>query len=1025
MKREIKQIISQIKKHEISINDIPEEYKDDFEIIKAERKLGLRKKIKCGYEVILDSFFVEEEIADEFEETETKQFKEFVDFYNYLEGEIYNQACYYQLSPDRIPNSEIDLQRLFERKSFISKTIDNYVLLPTLEEKEEYKKREKRKVNIKKWISRFNECITIDELYQVLNQFQRSTFCKIVDEDFFLWNYIFNTKNEMRFEVIMDYVSSNPHLSYRIRSALCSIFDPDTVIKNYNPKNGSYNTNRKRIKEMEQLSERRKKEVFEYTRQGYFDDKTHFYCVETNGYDKTVHWHWPVVTYYEYYENIEDFVYKLKGDLRYCDLSKTQNIDYDFSSCIVDESTSLPVCETEKYNYYLTKKYFDGTFYVKQVWQNKNGIVVKEKKHSFEHFCDFIYFLKGDLSGADLISCDGLHNLISTEGIDLSKAILTSSISNKWHLPIIEYCINIPTGAMFDMTKSNEIETAMVLRDTRELDTNNTGLMNIYTDWDSSSQKIFYISDLHLYHFLKNKNVITKTDIIKIIRDVVKTIIDESGKNGIVLINGDTSLDYIIFKLFVSELKQYQRTVVFTIGNHDIWSCPDVTMDLIEKKYRSFLRENDMYLVQNDILYFDEFYDKPKIISEEEIKNYSNKELRTLVRTARLIIFGGTGFSGYNPDFNAESGIYRYNKTIGYNREIEMKETQRIEALYHKIRSAFHDKNVVIMTHMPLTDWYYPASLYKNVHHIHQSNVEFDDIAKYDIYEKGFVYLSGHTHRNYYYDDGDIRIYADNQFGYNENNPSAWPHLKFFEVEKSIDFFADYKDGIYEITADEYKLFYQCKNIMMDFNRKTNIIYMLKKNGYYCFIHKNKLKLLSIMNGGALKRLDNKDINYYYDKMDLVINLIKNPLNKYTEYQNSISKEIKKLGGKGRIHGCIIDIDFFNHIYINPNNGKVMAYSAANTINKLVYPTILSLLEAQCPNLFTKYQKLLEENVKNNYPIISSKKKTLRIKPIPYLDTNMYVASRQMKKMQKLSSNILSTWPDRLPQPKMIESTNT
>ena len=55
---------------------------------------------------------------------------------------------------------------------------------------------------------------------------------------------------------------------------------------------------------------------------------------------------------------------------------------------------------------------------------------------------------------------------------------------------------------------------------------------------------------------------------------------------------------------------------------------------------------------------------------------------------------------------------------------------------------------------------------------------------------------------------------------------------------------------------------------------------MLKKNGYYCFIHESKTGSLSMLNGGALKGLNVKDVNYYYDNMDSMIASIETPLKK-------------------------------------------------------------------------------------------------------------------------------------------------
>ena len=69
--------------------------------------------------------------------------------------------------------------------------------------------------------------------------------------------------------------------------------------------------------------------------------------------------------------------------------------------------------------------------------------------------------------------------------------------------------------------------------------------------------------------------------------------------------------------------------------------------------------------------------------------------------------------------------------------------------------------------------------------------------------------------------------------------------------------------------------------------------------------------------------------------MDRVNKIIKEPLDKYTRYQEKIAEKIKKIGGSGNIHGCIIDIDFFNHVYINPNDMKITGYRASDMVNKL------------------------------------------------------------------------------------------
>ena len=61
--KEIKKIIRQLKKHELSIREVPDEVKHHKEIVAAERKLGLRIEGNRGYDVIHGFFFVEEEIV--------------------------------------------------------------------------------------------------------------------------------------------------------------------------------------------------------------------------------------------------------------------------------------------------------------------------------------------------------------------------------------------------------------------------------------------------------------------------------------------------------------------------------------------------------------------------------------------------------------------------------------------------------------------------------------------------------------------------------------------------------------------------------------------------------------------------------------------------------------------------------------------------------------------------------------------------------------------------------------------------
>ena len=57
---ERKKIIRQLKEKEIRVFDVPEEYENDIQIVTFERKVGLRITEKKGFDIITNTFFVEE-----------------------------------------------------------------------------------------------------------------------------------------------------------------------------------------------------------------------------------------------------------------------------------------------------------------------------------------------------------------------------------------------------------------------------------------------------------------------------------------------------------------------------------------------------------------------------------------------------------------------------------------------------------------------------------------------------------------------------------------------------------------------------------------------------------------------------------------------------------------------------------------------------------------------------------------------------------------------------------------------------
>lgn len=988
---EIKKAIKKLKTGELTINSVPEELSHNMDILRAERKLGLRKSGHRGFDVIRQEFFVEEEWAylDDPDELYSRKHKEvfpdFEEYYKFLDGDIYEDACYYQcLFPDETINKfHLDTDKLFEKHSFISETINDSLPGLSPEDRKAYQHIEKTvKKQYQNWLDKFNACSTYEELKKVCENYEKARFSEKKPLRFFLFQYAYHDPSDKRrMDTLMEYLSKDYYCGDDAVQGLCLIYDPEEVVQKFNYSQQSKVTNSRRKKKVRDfVNDWVNHNVLTETK-GYFDSQTHLYCDEISVYQYTNSRGRKVLYRLEsccvkvcrIFTTFEDFACSRNGDLRNCDLSGAVDLEIDITKYQTDNTTKLPVTANANILYNVSKFYWKDKFIVKQQWKNSDGQTIARQSHKFKYFFDFVSFLKGDLSGSTLVLCEGLKYLNNTDGLEFKDARLTSSICKKFGVPYEKYTYNYQLIQEFSPTKKNEEETAVILQESRE---------PASFDMSRSYNRISYITDLHLLHRIQNAGFRSREDVVFILQKIVGTIVQESC--GITLIGGDVSSDFSLFELFVKLLAHSaygRQTFLFVLGNHEFWEFPDLSVEQITDKYRKLLEEHGMSLLQNDLFYENEV-DDHGIIPYAELEQMTNAELTEKLRCSRLVVFGGTGFSGCNTEFNANNGIYR--NTI--NRETEIQESQKFEKLYQELRPVLDQKNTVIFTHTPPKDW----SSKPNPH------------AK-------FVYVNGHTHRNVFYDDGEERIYADNQIGYRNNNP----HLKNFLMDWEYDYFLDYEDGIYEITTQAYQDFMRGTNIGMTFNRKLHILSMLKKNGYYCFIHKSKQGLLAILHGGTLKRLEHKDIQYYYNHMDQMIATIKNPLDKYTAFQEKIAGTIQKIGGEGRIHGCIVDINFFNHVYVNPIDLTVTAYWASDVVQKVVYPDIPSLLKGQCPQLYANYQKLIEGKKAN--PLMLKQKETeLALLPQIYLDTDIYKASREISKMQRLGSRILTIWNETL-----------
>lgn len=562
--------------------------------------------------------------------------------------------------------------------------------------------------------------------------------------------------------------------------------------------------------------------------------------------------------------------------------------------------------------------------------------------------------------------CDGIENIINIQGVKYDGIKVRSNVAEKLNLEYEKISYNVDSEIL-EVHYDNALEK-------------NDFNINSYFDLNLSNNMFSYISDIHLLHRFMMNSCISSNDTIYITRKIVRDILTPLCK--INLIGGDITSDVSVYKNFINYYKQinYSKKTFITLGNHELWDFEDVTFDSIVNEYKKIINDSNMFLVQNNLYVVS--YNKIREITENRLNELSLLDLRAETRDASLIIFGGIGFAGKNEKFNANNGIYR--KTISREKEIEL--SNEFYNLYKKVSKALYDKNVIILTHMPVTDW-----------------------AGQEDYVKGFVYVNGHTHNNYFCDD-DIRIYADNQVGYKNKDV----HLKYFYIDNCFDWFSDYKDGIYEIDRHNYKQFYLGLGENIVFERKFKKLYMLKKLNTYVFLLANTTGNLMILNGGAIKKAENSSIEYYFNNMDNYSKSIKMHLCEYEKWQKEISKLVKLIGGSGHIHGCIIDIDFYSHLFLNPIDKTITSYFANSITEKYVYNNFTSLLKDKCPQIYLNYKKYRisykDEFIKFNELSLKTTRNVIYVE-----DTSIYKISRIIKNLQFTSKhNVIRVWNDNI-----------
>lgn len=276
-----------------------------------------------------------------------------------------------------------------------------------------------------------------------------------------------------------------------------------------------------------------------------------------------------------------------------------------------------------------------------------------------------------------------------------------------------------------------------------------------------------------------------------------------------------------------------------------------------------------------------------------------------------------------------------------------------------------------------------------------------------------------------------------------------------------------YDDGIYNISINDYWTYLRSIDVRSENDaypmfKYTDHVIMLKRKKYVMFFSVSPKGKLAILNG-AERRIAEFSIEYYYDYIERYAKGVKQRFSKYWDAIYNISEQLKSLkpssgylrknqysdyvfecnkiginpksfnewvyGEKqkyrisGKVHGCIVDIDYFNHIYLNPQDGKITPYFAVSMYDKDVYENVEDMLMAKRPEMLESYQKYIACNTKSRLAIATSEnnsgnKKQYNVMSAKYIKDysyNIYKISNRIKLLQNIyTDNLVQIWYDEI-----------
>lgn len=517
---------------------------------------------------------------------------------------------------------------------------------------------------------------------------------------------------------------------------------------------------------------------------------------------------------------------------------------------------------------------------------------------------------------------------------------------------------------------------------------------------DGAEREVYYITDIHLEHHISSSQQLKNMSVYKIKQllenKIAELVSSASNKRDILLVGGDVADSVALEKLFYEQLTAWNGwtgKIIAILGNHELWDKTNKvdestrTVDEIISDYRQImpynvtLLENELFIVYKGQRDF--------VLDEQTILRTSDEELYEVCKNSTFILLGGIGFSGLNPTFNANARLYGSVVTA----EEDFERSKRFCIIYEKMLACANELPVIVLTHTPMPDW---------------------STRKYN---PKWIYVSGHTHRNkFILNDEGIAVLADNQIGYFQK---PWTLKKFSMDLQRYDPFAAFPDGIHEISREQYIEFNRGQGIMINDMKSPGTLYAIKCDKIYMFVLKTE-KSLCLLEGGTRHKLSH-DLNYYSCHLREYTQKVRAAFTPYRNALLRISKEIQTIGGNGKIHGCIVDIDWFHHLYLNPFDGKITPYFATDITQKEVYSDVETLLTlSPMPPCSYNGEALSKRYIAasngGEISILSNRQNNeLATVPEVVLDRSMYQPSRIMRSIQYIfDQNILRIWNDEI-----------